>query len=125
VKFLVDENFPSTAVEKLQAEGHDVLAAREAAPGTPDSVWLARAQQEQRIVISLDKDFGALAFHDMANAAAGVILFRFDHRTSTAKRIARILAVLQSSHQWQGAFWVVDEFRTRQHVLPPNKSDAE
>jgi hypothetical protein len=39
-----------------------VVWIREASPGSSDSQVLARAQDENRILITFDKDFGELAF---------------------------------------------------------------
>ncbi len=73
---LANENFPRVAVEALRAAGHDVLWARTDMPGTPDDEILRRAQLEQRIVLTFDKDFGELAFHFGLPATSGIILFR-------------------------------------------------
>jgi hypothetical protein len=51
MRFLANENFPRLAVEALQAQGHDVLWMRTAAPGERDPSVLARAQAEQRIPV--------------------------------------------------------------------------
>ena len=42
--------------------GHDVRSALEWAPNASDSALLALALEEQRILITEDKDFGELAF---------------------------------------------------------------
>lgn len=53
----------------LIKQGHDVVTAAEIGPGTPDDVLLARAAQEQRVLITEDKDFGELVFvHRMPHA---------------------------------------------------------
>lgn len=45
----------------LRAGGHDVKEVREHSPLMVDSEILAAAHAEDRIVITVDKDFGALA----------------------------------------------------------------
>lgn len=42
--------------------GHDVLSARETAPGASDEALLALANQERRVLVTEDKDFGDLVF---------------------------------------------------------------
>ena len=46
----------------LTEGGHDVLSASEANPRATDEELLALATEEQRIVITEDKDFGELVF---------------------------------------------------------------
>jgi predicted nuclease of predicted toxin-antitoxin system len=45
----------------LRAEGHDVVYAGEWTPDPGDDQILAFASQQDRIVVTLDKDFGTLA----------------------------------------------------------------
>jgi predicted nuclease of predicted toxin-antitoxin system len=59
---LADENIASTTIEELRLLGHDVLSAKESMRSEPDIAILARAQSENRTVLTLDKDFGELAF---------------------------------------------------------------
>jgi predicted nuclease of predicted toxin-antitoxin system len=49
------------AVEELRAGGHDVLYVPEMGPDPGDAAILRRAAAEQRILITLDTDFGELA----------------------------------------------------------------
>lgn len=46
----------------MRNAGHDVLWARTDMPGAMDDVILQRAQDDERLVISFDKDFGEMAF---------------------------------------------------------------
>lgn len=62
MRLLANENFPRLAVDKLRASGHDVAWLREDSPGADDEQALQRAQAEDRILLTFDKDFGALAF---------------------------------------------------------------
>jgi len=76
MKLLANENFPLLAVKALQDLGHDVLWARTDMRGEADDVILHRAQAEDRVVVTFDKDFGELAFRWGLPASCGVILFR-------------------------------------------------
>ena len=58
MRLLADENIPGDAVAALRATGHDVAWIRIEAPGSPDQDVLSRAQQEGRILLTFDKDFG-------------------------------------------------------------------
>lgn len=76
MRFLANENFPLDAVEALRQQQHDVVWIRTESPGISDPEVLSRAQAEDRILLTFDKDFGELAFRTKLPAASGMILFR-------------------------------------------------
>ncbi len=86
MKLLANENFPRRAVEALQEEGHDVAWIWTEAPGSTDEGVLSRAEAENRILLTFDKDFGELAFRSGLSASAGVILFRISRDGSRRSR---------------------------------------
>jgi predicted nuclease of predicted toxin-antitoxin system len=118
MRFLANENFPSDAVEALRADGHDVLWIRIAAPGINDLQVLEWAQREDRILLTLDKDFGELAFRLGLPASAGIILFRIAAPSSAY--IAQLATgALNSRNDWAGHFSVIEDRRIRMTPLPP------
>jgi len=72
---IVVESTGQAVVEYLRTAGHDVLAVAEAMPQADDGDILARAESEARILITNDKDFGALVFRS-GQAHQGVVLRR-------------------------------------------------
>ena len=62
MKLLANENFAGLAVAALRDAGHDVFWVRTDRPGAMDDVLLHKAQDEERLVVTFDKDFGELAF---------------------------------------------------------------
>ncbi|KKZ13624.1 MAG: hypothetical protein TQ37_03950 [Candidatus Synechococcus spongiarum 15L] len=46
----------------LASQGHDVVSAVDRGPRTPDAEFLAWALEEERILITEDKDFGEPVF---------------------------------------------------------------
>jgi uncharacterized protein (DUF433 family) len=52
VRFLADEYFPGDAVAALRERGHDVMWIRTEAPGISDPEVLARAQAEDRLLLT-------------------------------------------------------------------------
>ncbi len=117
MKLLANENFPGDAVATLRAHGHDVAWMRTEAPGSPDTAVLARAQAEERILLTFDKDFGELAFRSRLPATSGVILFRI--ATPSAEYVARIaVEALASRDDWPGHFAVIEDRRIRITPLP-------
>jgi predicted nuclease of predicted toxin-antitoxin system len=117
MRLLANENFPRVAVEALRQNGHDVLWARLDMPGDDDVAILSRAQTDQRLILTFDKDFGELAFRWGLPATSGVILVRFANDLPDV--IAeRIVALLQTRTDWAGYFSVVESHRIRTRPLP-------
>ena len=77
---------------------------------------LARAVAEDRLLITFDKDFGALVFRRGAMASRGVVLFRIP-QPSAAAVAERVTATLASRDDWSGHFSVVEEFTIRMRQL--------
>jgi predicted nuclease of predicted toxin-antitoxin system len=116
MRLLANENFPLDAVEALREAGHDVAWIREDTRGAPDDKILQRAQEENRIVVTFDKDFGELAFRSKLPAQSGVILFRITPKSS--HYIAQVaVQALASRENWAGNFSVVEDNRIRMTPL--------
>jgi predicted nuclease of predicted toxin-antitoxin system len=61
MKFLADMGISSLSVGWLRDQGHDALHAREAAmQRAPDEDFLEKARNEDRVLLTLDLDFGYL-----------------------------------------------------------------
>jgi predicted nuclease of predicted toxin-antitoxin system len=119
MRLCANENIPEDCVLRLRGSGHDVVWIREAAPGSSDREVLIRALEEDRLLITFDKDFGELVFHRGAKASRGVILFRISQPSSAAVG-ERVTAVLASRDDWSGHFSVVDDFTIRMRRIPEN-----
>jgi predicted nuclease of predicted toxin-antitoxin system len=117
VRILADENFPSPIIRALRDKGHDVASVKEMMRGASDREVLARAQAEERLVVTFDKDFGELAFRSRLPATSGVILFRLSGPSPEVDN-ARALAALESGLDWSGSFAVVTDDRIRLRPLP-------
>lgn len=121
MRILADENFPGISVQQLQRHGHDVLWVRTDLPGASDSALLTRAQDEQRLLVTLDKDFGELAFRVKLPATYGVVLFRM--KMSDPKIVPiRMVKILESRSDWVGHFSVVEDDRIRMRPLTDNNT---
>jgi predicted nuclease of predicted toxin-antitoxin system len=72
VKLLIDTCVSKTVRDALQVAGHDVVWTGDWPQDPGDDEILNHAHQEQRILITLDKDFGELAVVQ-ARSHSGII----------------------------------------------------
>lgn len=75
MRFIVDEGVDTRLAAMLAAAGHDVVEIAAVSPSIDDITIANRAIVEGRILITVDKDFGDLAFRDRL-AIPGTILIR-------------------------------------------------
>jgi predicted nuclease of predicted toxin-antitoxin system len=116
MRFLVNENVPASVIRGLRERGHDVLSVKESMRSANDKAILTRAEAEQRILVTHDKDFGELGFRRGLPSPCGIILFRLSGRKAEADR-SRILEVLSSDLEFTGCFSVVTDDRVRVRPL--------
>ncbi len=93
-----------------------MLSVKESMRGADDLSILQRAEDERRLVITHDKDFGELAFKRCHPASCGIILFRLLGETPSADR-RRLLDVIDGRSDWMGHFSVVPDDRIRMRSL--------
>lgn len=118
MRFLANENVPLVSVRLLRTSGHDVAAIAEDSPGAKDSEVLARANREQRIVLTFDRDYGELIYRLGLPSPAGIVYFRFDPSTpdEPAEHLLRMLRL--SDLSLDSKFTVAGRDQVRQRPLP-------
>lgn len=118
MNFIADENFPLPSVQHLRQVGHDVIAVITEAPGSTDRHILAWAAREKRILLTFDRDFGELIFHQDIPASEGVVYFRFEPATprEAGEHLLRLLEIEGLSLHKQ--FTVLGRSWMRQRPLP-------
>ncbi len=124
MRIVANENVSATVIEQLRAGGHDVLSVKESMRGQVDEAVLARAQTEQRLVVTHDKDFGELAFRSGLPASCGVILLRLAGSSRDSDN-RRAIEALESRTDWAGHFSVVTDDRIRMRPLPAAPAQRE
>lgn len=115
MRLLADENFPGKAVVVLRALGHDVAWVQERSQGIEDEDVLHWAMRESRVLLTLDKDFGELAFRWGLPADCGIVLFRLAPVPDRVAEVAK--QVVQAEASLQNRFLVVDSWRIRERPL--------
>jgi predicted nuclease of predicted toxin-antitoxin system len=84
MKILVDVGVGRLVEQWLADQGYNVLAVRTLDPRMPDSDILALAAAEDRLVITMDKDFGELVAR-AHQPHAGILLLRLEEADSQTK----------------------------------------
>ena len=75
LRFLVDVNIGLAVARSLRDDGHDVVFVGDLDWRMPDADILALAYAEQRIILTMDTDFGELVYHSQ-QPHAGTLLVR-------------------------------------------------
>ncbi len=106
VKLLIDECTGKRLTILLKNAGYDVLFVGDWKPSASDDEVLQKANEEERILITDDKDFGELVFR-LEKPASGIILIR----TSTTNPATRfdLLEILLKSTDVYGKFIVLKD----------------
>jgi predicted nuclease of predicted toxin-antitoxin system len=88
MQFLADECCDALIVRTLRALQHDVAYIAEESPGIADQDILKRSLEQERILITEDRDFCELVFRDN-QPAYGIVLVRIpvQNRLEKAHRI--------------------------------------
>ncbi len=121
MRFLANENIPQASVNALRESGHDVVSASERCPGVSDERVMQIAHEEKRVVITFDRDYGALVFQKNFPLPAGVLLMRF--RPASPQEPAQFVnRLLSLGIELDGNFTSGDRNRIRQRPLRPGEN---
>jgi len=112
LKLLIDLGVGKRLEEFLRRNGYDISAVRDIDPRMEDSQILRIAESEQRIVVTMDKDFGELIYN-AKQAHTGVLLLRMEDARAEEK--IRIVAMILKEHsdKLQNHFCVYQDGRIR------------
>ena len=118
MRFLANENFPLLSVRLLRQADLEVASVTEDSPGIEDSEVLDRAADEERVILTFDRDYGELIYRLRLRSPRGVIYLRF--RPHTPEEPASILLNLLQTEglQFEERFTVVERDRIPQRPLP-------
>ena len=94
-----------------------MLSIIEVAKGATDEQVLELAQNEKRVLITEDRDFGELVYAHR-RSSAGVILLRFQSRARHFKPATVVEAVAKLGSRLRDAFTVVEPGRVRKSGRP-------
>ena len=112
MRFLLDENVGPSVALWLAAMEHNAASVHLDARGMSDREIIRKSYEEDRILITCDKDFGDLVFRER-RPHRGVVLLRLEDYRPAA--IAPVLGKLLDEHadRLSGRFVVVTDDQTR------------
>jgi len=106
VNFLADESVDRQIVERLWLEGHSVAYVVDMDPGVSNGVVFEMANQKDAVLLTADKDFGELVFHQRL-INQGVILIRLAGLSPTHKAGIVASAIRNHLSELPQAFGVI------------------
>ena len=109
MRFLVDECTGKKFAHLLEREGYDVLFAGDVMSSASDEEIIRKADEDDRILITDDKDFGKLIFR-LGKPAKGVVLLKMG--VNPEDRL-RALRKLLDRYELKGKFIVLKEDSVR------------
>ena len=122
MRFLVDECVPRQLTARLRDRGHDVLDPRESAlRGASDEALLARAIEQDRVLVTRDIGLGGLALRRLEQGVSlGVVLVRLPAEMASADAAATVDAALllaELPNDGLGVFAVISLNKVRVRIV--------
>lgn len=116
---VADENINTATIRALRASGRRVVSIADEQPGAPDAAVLARAVELDAILVTFDRDYGALIFRDGLPAPHAVVYLR--SIPSSPEEVARVVldlldGVIAGEIGRQFVVWTTEG--TRKRKLP-------
>ncbi|NOX33298.1 MAG: hypothetical protein GXP56_06110 [Deltaproteobacteria bacterium] len=114
LKFLIDVGVGKGIENYLHAEDYDIKSVRDIDPCMEDENIIRTAFLENRMVITMDKDFGELVYHSSIKHS-GILLLRLEDATGSEKLKGLKFIIENYSDRIKNCFCVFqnDKFRIR------------
>ncbi|MEL9940661.1 MAG: DUF5615 family PIN-like protein [Ignisphaera sp.] len=112
-RLLLDENIGLRVYEELKRRGYEVQTVIEELRGASDEEVLRMASSHDKILVTMDKDFGYLA---QAYNPPGILLLRLRIPT-ISHRLEAILRALQLCEELYGYITVVTETHIKRRPI--------
>lgn len=112
-KILVDENIPNSVIKQLRGKDFEIVAIREEGKGIKDENVIKLSKDKQLPILTMDKDFGYLTFHQKL-IPYGVILLRINPQSPNIiySTILQVFDLLQKQNIVLKNRFIVSDGRT-------------
>lgn len=114
MKILANENFPNLSVRYLREKGFDVLSIGENNPSILDAEVMSIAMNDERIIVTFDRDYGELIFKKNYKPQMGVIYLRFEEYSPIEPGLIVERLLRHSDIHIQRTLTVIDKYGIRQ-----------
>ena len=91
LNLLIDACLGRSVVDRLRADGHDVVWTPDLGADPGDRAILALAAGQSRIIVTIDTDFGTLVFRD-EESSSGILRLRERPAAAQAERASMLVA---------------------------------
>src|SRR4051794_10756776 len=123
MNLLVDESVDRLIVDRLRADGHDLVYVAELAAGISDDEVLRQANDRQAVLITADKDFGELVFRQ-GRIHAGVVLVRLGGLPNATKATVVSEVLRDRATEIEAAFTIISPGLVRIRHAPASPSEG-
>ena len=114
MKLLANENFPLASKKILAQNGFDIIHIGETNSGIPDEKVMEIAINEERTILTFDRDYGELIFKYGFKPPKGVVYFRLNSFDPTLPATFLMKLLKENSIQIENIFTVIDANSLRQ-----------
>lgn len=116
MRWLIDECVDANLAARLRESGHDGVYMSEVEPRAADPDVMNRAERENRLLVTDDKDFGDLVFRQ-ARPVPCLVLLRIDPSRRSLKGPRLLAAIDRFGETLFGRYTVVEDARFRSRPL--------
>jgi predicted nuclease of predicted toxin-antitoxin system len=116
-KFLANENIPLATVLRLRKEGLDVASISLDSPSITDREVMQVSIDENRTIITFDRDYGELIYKYGFRPPAGVIYLRVQNYQPEEPAELLLKLFHNPNFECAGLFTVADEKSIRQRKI--------
>lgn len=117
LRFFTDHCVPNSVIQSLRAAGHGVFILKEhIPPDSDDPIVIARAQELEAILVSLDGDFADIVTYPPSDYKGIIALQVRDHPEvipALMQRLTTYLSTHPEMSDYQGQLFVVEAHRIR------------
>ena len=106
MKFLADEGVDQPIVDLLRSTGFDIHYVLETNRGADDDKVLQIANEESRVLLTQDKDFGEMVYR-LQKTHLGIVLIRLKEQTATEKAELVNYVLVEYGDKLKKAFTVI------------------